>query len=43
LFGLQHKKVGHGWWGIKPENAGLESGLIIESDYPELVKFTTLR
>jgi hypothetical protein len=40
---LQDKKIGLPLGVIKPENAGSESGLNIEGEYPNPVKFTTLR
>jgi hypothetical protein len=43
LLGLQEKKIGRGWWGIKPEKAGPKSGLNIESEYANAVKFTSVR
>ena len=44
LFGMRDNKFPYvGRWGIKPENAGPESGLIVESEYPNLIKFTTIR
>jgi hypothetical protein len=43
LLGLRDKKIGRIVGGIKPENAGPESGLDIENDYPNPVNFTTLR
>ncbi len=40
---LRDKKIGRIVGGIKPENAGPESGLTIENEYPNPVNFTTLR
>lgn len=37
------KKIDLGGWGIKPENAGPESGLIVQGEYPNPVRFTTIR
>jgi len=43
LLGLRYKKIERTGCGITPENAGPESGLIVESEYPNPVKFTTIR
>ena len=43
LLGVRDKKIDLGGWGIKPENAGPESGLIVQGEYPNTVRFTTIR
>jgi hypothetical protein len=42
-LGLRDKKIGRPLGAIKPENAGPESGLNIQSEYPNPVKFTGVR
>jgi hypothetical protein len=39
-LGLRDRKIGRSLGGIKPENAGPEAGLNIQSEYPNPVKFT---
>jgi len=43
LLGVRDKKIGLGGWSIKPENAGPESGLIVQGEYPNPVRFTINR
>ena len=40
---IQDKRIGRVLGAIKPENAGPESGLNVQNEYPEPVKFTTVR
>jgi hypothetical protein len=42
-LGLWDNQIDRVLGAIKPENAGPESGLIVEGEYPNPVKFTTVR